>query len=487
MASSRARLKAKALSISVSGALMVLGPVLAFTLLSTFSRSGALIGSLGILGVLSFLGVLILELAGADALLIPLFLLSLAFPLNKTLSWPPITIYTFDLLLAEVYLVWLGRLLTGRAKRPHFSTFDLLALGLIGWLFLSALQGMEVTRSLDGCFYFFRLYLIYLYVANNLRNLQRLRYAITALLILVALQSFTGLAQYVTKSNLGSLADLVGERLEEVREVEVVGGGALFRVRGTLDADTSLAHWMELLLPLLLSLILTSQAGLKRGFLLALLGLGTLTLIFTFTRGAWIGLFVSLGLVGLLGLRRWLANWRNLIYIMAFIIILAGLSLSLSGLIGARLFGTLYDTLQVRVDLNEAALAMVEEYPAFGVGWNNFALRAPEFGVGSTWEEEGKSPKVHNLYLAFASEGGIPALALFLLLLGQAFRVAWKGFQGSHPLVRPLALGVMGGLTGALTHGLVAWGLLSFSVFPLFWVLVGLVEAPCRWPSRGGE
>lgn len=484
---SRARFRVKALSIALNGALVVLGPTLVFILLSISSRFGALAGSLGSLGVLSFLGVLILELAGADALLIPLLLLSLAFPLNKTLPWPPITIYTFDLLLGEVYLVWLGRLFTGRAKRAGLSTVDLLALSLIGWLFLSALHGTEVTSSLDGCFYFFRLYLVYFYLANNLGSSQRLRYAMAALLILVALQSLTGLAQYVTRSNVGSLADLVGQRVKEVREVEVMGGLTLFRVRGTLATDTSLAHWMELLLPLLLSLTFTFQAGLKRALLLALLGLGTITLILTFTRGAWIGFLFSLGLVSLLGLKRWLANWRNLIYSMAFVIILAGLLLSLSGLIRARLFGTLYDTFQVRVNLNEAALAMVEKYPAFGVGWNNFALRAPDFGVGFTWAMEGKSPKVHNLYLAFASEGGIPALVLFLLLLLQVFRVGWRSLQGSHPLGRPLALGVMGGLAGALTHGLVAWGLLSFSVFPLFWVLVGLVEAPHRWPSMGGE
>ena len=35
--------------------------------------------------------------------------------------------------------------------------------------------------------------------------------------------------------------------------------------------------------------------------------------------------------------------------------------------------------------------------------------------------------------------------------------------------------GLLAGLVGMAVHGLVAWGLLSYAVFPLFWLSLGLM------------
>jgi len=51
----------------------------------------------------------------------------------------------------------------------------------------------------------------------------------------------------------------------------------------------------------------------------------------------------------------------------------------------------------------------------------------------------------------------------------------------------PLARGLLAGLVAVLVHGLAAWGLLSYGVFPLFWMLVGLAArstAGERWSTK---
>jgi O-antigen ligase len=101
---------------------------------------------------------------------------------------------------------------------------------------------------------------------------------------------------------------------------------------------------------------------------------------------------------------------------------------------------------------------------------------------------EGKSHKVHNVYLALASEAGPIGLMLFLGFTGAVMLQAWRRGQGDagetdwHTV--PLARGLLAGLVSVLVHGLAAWGLLSYSVFPLFWMLVGLAALG---PLQEGE
>jgi len=46
--------------------------------------------------------------------------------------------------------------------------------------------------------------------------------------------------------------------------------------------------------------------------------------------------------------------------------------------------------------------------------------------------------------------------------------------------------GLLAGLVGMAVHGLVAWGLLSYAVFPLFWLSLGLmVGSSLRRESAG--
>ena len=83
------------------------------------------------------------------------------------------------------------------------------------------------------------------------------------------------------------------------------------------------------------------------------------------------------------------------------------------------------------------------------------------------------------MYLALASEAGPLGLLLFLAFIGTVLMQAWRGRQrgpeGASWETVLLARGLLAGLVAVLVHGLAAWGLLSYGVFPLFWMLVGLV------------
>jgi hypothetical protein len=435
---------------------------------------------LGVMTSAALSGLLVLAaltLVGGDDLLVPVLCLSLLFPLNKSLGSSGPVVYTFDFMLICLYVAWLYQAATGRSAPIRVSHVEVLALALIGWLFVSAVRGTNTPNSLNGALYFLRLYLIYVYVANNISGSRAVKLVLASLLLLLAVQSSVALVQYVTKTNVGSLADLVGETIGSLREVEVATG-YLFRARGTLTTDTALAQWFDLLLPFTFSLLLTKRINRStRASLLLLLGMGMVALILTFTRGAWVGSLAGMTVVVGMWLRNRWVRATNLLFVLSLVAIAGSLMLPLTGLVRTRWSGTQQDSLAVRKNLNAAALEMIQQYPIFGVGWDNFAERAPAFGVGFSWQQEGAIHKAHNLYLAFASEAGLPGLVIFLGLLLMVFHVAWNTLQMNDPWSETLTIGILGSFVAVLVHGLVAWGLVTYSVFPLFWVLMGLLVA----------
>jgi O-antigen ligase len=453
--------------------------VVTLTLLSSWV-SHELGPTLGILASIALSGLLVitaLTLAGGYDLFVPALCLSLLFPLNNSLGSSGLVVYTFDIVVACLYATWFYRAAAGRTAWIRISQVEILSLTLTGWVFVSALGGTDPANSLNGALYFLRLSLIYLYVANNVSSSRAVKWTLASLLLLLAVQSSMAWAQYATKSNVGSLADLVGETVGSIREVEVATG-SLFRVRGTLTTDTALSQWFDLLLPLTFGLLLARRVSwTTRMLLLLLLSMGLVALILTFTRGAWVGSLAGMAAVIGLWLRnRWLKA-TNLLFVLALVVAAGSALLPLSGLMLVRWQGTEADSLAVRRNLGTASLEMIQQEPIFGIGWDNFAQKAPDYGVGLSWEREGAIHKAHNLYLAIASEAGIPGLILFMGLLVAVLCVGWDTLRRNDPWSEALAAGILGSFVAVLVHGLVAWGLLTYAVFPLFWVLVGLLVA----------
>ncbi|MFP4354884.1 MAG: O-antigen ligase family protein [Phycisphaerae bacterium] len=67
-----------------------------------------------------------------------------------------------------------------------------------------------------------------------------------------------------------------------------------------------------------------------------------------------------------------------------------------------------------------AAIGIIKDYPALGVGLRNSPLVVRRYNPAVS------APVIHNLYLQVAADTGIPALAFLLLLMFLAYRGFWK-------------------------------------------------------------
>jgi O-antigen ligase len=201
-----------------------------------------------------------------------------------------------------------------------------------------------------------------------------------------------------------------------------------------------LALMLNLLLPLALALLLSRPHGLLRAVLIVSVAAQAIGIVVTFSRAGFLTL-VAAGLAWLWKLR---GRRERTAIVVALAIGLACLPLLPIGY--TERLATVLDndadatgSAQARKAHSRAAMAFVSSHPIVGAGiGQDMNVLAQERGVPWT--------SVHNVYLEYAVDLGLPGLALFVLLLVASFKSAGRAERrwaegGQHDMAL-LAAGV---------------------------------------------
>ena len=85
--------------------------------------------------------------------------------------------------------------------------------------------------------------------------------------------------------------------------------------------------------------------------------------------------------------------------------------------------------------------------------------------------------QVHNIFLQIAAEMGIMGLAIFIWLIFVVYKEGLSYIKSSESPMSNIVVGLIGGITAFLIHGLVDAACLGNHLFLIFWFLAGLVVA----------
>jgi len=176
-------------------------------------------------------------------------------------------------------------------------------------------------------------------------------------------------------------------------------------VGGMFENPNDLATALDLLLPFAVALTLISK-GLARLFYLVCAAVLAIGVLFTLSRGGFLGLIASSGVL------LWkLGRWRRLKTILGVALICGILLAVMPGGYGARIttiFNTEQDqtgSAQQRRELLERAASVAISRPIVGVGMGNFHI----YSI--------KEKAAHNSYLEIAAELGVMGLIAYLILI----------------------------------------------------------------------
>ncbi|MDR7554848.1 MAG: hypothetical protein QN157_04510 [Armatimonadota bacterium] len=244
----------------------------------------------------------------------------------------------------------------------------------------------------------------------------------------------------------------------------------LFRVSGTFAHPNAFAIYLVLILSVFLARAV-SLTGWSRWMAWGVVMICSTLLGMTFTRIAWVGALIVVGVIGLL--RRPL--------LLAALPVAAVVAVRVPE-IAARLADPFGGSFADRVLLWQATMERWVEITAAEQNSVSVALnRLVGLGPGAvgtiTAPVRGIPFGAHNDYLALLVEYGIFGLALYLVLIGVVVRLAYTGWRMSRePALKAVALGLLGVALAYPVIGLTDHVIGQTANQLYFWTLVGLVR-----------
>ena len=191
-----------------------------------------------------------------------------------------------------------------------------------------------------------------------------------------------------------------------------------------------------------------------------------LALLFTFTRSAWVGACVGIGLLFLL---------RDFRLLGLLPVALAGFLAFAPAELTARLYSTfsLTDPSNVdRVAMMKSGLRIIKDDPLTGVGPNMIIEVYPHYRDKTAVNQ--LNPHLHNVPLQIAAERGLPALLVWIWFIATLVRDFLRRRKSDSPSLSNTGLAVIGAMLAA---GLFEYNFGDSEFLMLFLVLVTLPYA----------
>ena len=264
--------------------------------------------------------------------------------------------------------------------------------------------------------------------------------------------------------------------------------GRDWRATGFYNHWVTYSEVLQLIASLALGIFLALKQKLNRTGLLLLVAIGGLifALAMTVTRASWIGFAVSVVVMLLLTVSR-----RTILIVVA-----CALPLVIAGVVllqQKRSIG-FFDRSDQSTSWRETVwkegfelLVSKPRHLVVGVGMDSIKSHWREWGLF----DNGRQPigHMHSNLLQIALERGVPALILWLILLGVYVRMLWRIQRrvSIEDFARGVAVGALGGMIGFFTSGLVHYNWGDSEVVTVLYFIMGLCLVVERTNQRGPD
>ena len=244
------------------------------------------------------------------------------------------------------------------------------------------------------------------------------------------------------------------------------------RVYSTLDNPNVLSEYLLLAIPLTASCLFASENWSGRLLYLAACGIMCLCMIYTFSRGGWLGLLFSIFIFLILVDRRFI-----------FVILLGAVCLLLFSpdVITERFssIGNVTDTsTSYRVSIWMGTLAMLRDYwmTGIGPGTQAFNMIYPAYSYNTI-----SAPHAHNLFLQIICDAGIAGILLFAILIVVFIRMNCHAISVEKDRrYRLFQIGSLASVGGFMVQSMTDYSFYNYRVMFLFWAYIALSAVFCR-------
>ncbi|MBI5620163.1 O-antigen ligase family protein [Candidatus Gottesmanbacteria bacterium] len=334
---------------------------------------------------------------------------------------------TLKLILTCTSILFL--IISARHVRPHNAKALYILFLFVFFSMISTLTSSDITIAAIGFIRLLQACAIFVLGSYYIRKIPAMRGHFQNILIsFLIFFGAIGTIQFLSGQPLGLF-------LEDAQGLRPFGyltsdTGPLYRVSGLFGHPTFFGSLLSFLIPVGITRWLSDRN--KKGTISktlygASVAVGCIAIAASLSRGAWIAVFVCFSAI----LWKLSAEGRNVLMKKLLLLMISTLTI-LAILLGPQLLAraSTFTSLaslssgRVRLDLMRQAVTITGEYPFFGTGLNLFtqAMNAHDLPP----EIKGFMYPVHNTFLLFFSELGIPAGVLFLVFTAYCLITSWK-------------------------------------------------------------
>ena len=239
------------------------------------------------------------------------------------------------------------------------------------------------------------------------------------------------------------------------------------RVYSTLDNPNVLGEYLILTIPLAACLLLYTKRPLSKFVYLGVNGVMLLCLMYTWSRGAWVGVVLALGFFLLQKDRRFLIPCLAVLLLMPSV-------MPASILHRLTSIGNMKDTSTAyRVSVWQGSIRIIRDYGFFGgIGlgsdaflkvYPRYALNGAEYALHS-----------HNFYLQWIVDMGWGGILVYFGFILTAFSCILRAKKNRDPK-KIAALAMSGGLCGYLFHGMAENLWYNYRMVLVFFIYLALI------------
>lgn len=335
-----------------------------------------------------------------------------------------------------------------------FQPWIVLFIGLAAY---SALTGAAVASSLKILMLYVSFTLGYVLIVNTIRNRTDWTVLVSLMVFAAALVALYGV--YQNFFGASSAQSWVDENM--FTDIKT-------RVYSTLDNPNVLGEYLIMLIPIAFAMLVKMKDGLQRVMYTLCNLVMFACLMYTWSRGAWLGVMIGIVFFVLLKDRRWL------------VVCIAGLLLMPSVLPDSILsritsIGNVKDTstsYRVAIWIGSARLMKYYWFCGIGLGPDAFMKIYPQYALGGA----DFALHSHNFYLQWIIDMGIAGIFVYFgIILTGLKQIA--NIDEKNTLIKNVMLAATGAIFGYLFHGIAENLWYNYRMILVFWVHFGILQS----------
>lgn len=354
-----------------------------------------------------------------------------------------------DFLLGIIVFTWLVRaavykeFVAFRSTPLHTPIALFMAVSLLATFIGMVMGRVSVTSGLFFNLKIFEYFVVFFMVVNYVREERELK-TFVILILLVALMV-----------NLYALYQVPS------------GARVTAPFEGEFGEPNTLGGYLLIMISLTLALFLLRSFGQRTNYLIPLLFLSGAVLMFTQSRGSWLGMiFLSVPFI--------ILSSKRVFFLIGAVLLVIAIPYVAPESTKERFIGTFRsDPFFERSErfmgmgLDPSASERVTSYKEGFEKWK----KHPLFGYGVTG-----AGFIDGQFLRILVEIGFVGLVIFLFLLWRLFIFLWNTYWSvDDPFFKGLSLGMLGALAGLVGHGISANSFIIVRIMEPFWFLMGLL------------